>query len=296
MTTYVYGIARAEHPAPEQELLGVGDPPRPVRVVRADELSAVVSDCPEDLRPKRRDLLAHQHVLTESTMNGPVLPLRFGSLSEDDVAVRRVLGEHCDHYKAQLDQLGGRVEYNVKAAHLENAVLRQVLEEETEIRALNDATKAAGGGAYQDKLRLGELIANAVRAREVRDARRTETALAPHAELSCPGPETSGWLVNLSFLMRREDVGAFLEAADELQREMSHLELLVNGPLPPYSFVRPIRARAAGEAGESGTGTASDSGAEATSDGRTAEAEEADEAQEPEAAGAGRKRPARQAK
>ncbi|MEU2792993.1 GvpL/GvpF family gas vesicle protein [Streptomyces sp. NPDC007100] len=245
MSTYVYGIARADHPAPEQELLGIGDPPRPVRIVREGELAAVVSDCPDKLRPKRRDLLAHQHVLTEAGAVGAVLPLRFGSLSDSDEAVHEVLAEHAEHYKAQLDDLNGRVEYNVKAAHREEEVLRRVLTEEPEIRALNEANQASGGGAYQEKLRLGELVANAVRAREVADAHTVETALAPRSEQSCPGPEGSGWLVNLSFLMRREDAAAFLEAADRLGTENPHLELLVNGPLPPYSFVRPLQSAAA---------------------------------------------------
>ncbi|UNO42870.1 GvpL/GvpF family gas vesicle protein [Streptomyces sp. MST-110588] len=241
MSTYVYGIARADHPDPEKEILGIGAPPRPVRIVRAGELAAVVSDCPEELRPKRRDLLAHQHVLTEAGTAGAVLPLRFGSLSEDDEAVRSVLAEHAEHYKAQLDELNGRVEYNVKAAHREESVLRMVLTEEPEIRALNEANQASGGGAYQDRLRLGEMVANAVRAREVRDAHIVESALTPKAEQSAPGPEGSGWLVNLSFLIRREDAATFLDAADHLGKEHPHLELLVNGPLPPYSFVRPAR-------------------------------------------------------
>ncbi|UTH98340.1 GvpL/GvpF family gas vesicle protein [Streptomyces rimosus] len=245
MSTYVYGIARAGHPEPEQKILGIGDPPRPVRVVRGGDLAAIVSDCPDRLRPKRRDLLAHQHVLTEAGADGAVLPLRFGSLSESDEAVQEVLAEHSEHYKAQLDDLNGRVEYNVKAAHREEDVLRRVLAEEPEIRALNEANQASGGGAYQDKLRLGELIANAVRAREVADAHMVETALTPRAEQSRPGPECAGWLVNLSFLMRREDAAAFLEAADRLGADHPHLELLVNGPLPPYSFVRPLESAAA---------------------------------------------------
>ncbi|MFH8345719.1 GvpL/GvpF family gas vesicle protein [Streptomyces sp. NPDC018045] len=245
MSTYVYGIARADHPTPEKEILGIGDPPRPVRVVRQGELAAIVSDCPDKLRPKRRDLLAHQHVLTEAGADGAVLPLRFGSLSDNDEAVQSVLAEHAEHYQAQLDDLNGRVEYNLKAAHREEDVLRRVLTEEPEIRALNEANQAAGGGAYQEKLRLGELVANAVRAREVADAHTVEAALTPKAEQSCPGPEGSGWLVNLSFLMRREDAAAFLDAADQLGADHPHLELLVNGPLPPYSFVRPLESAAA---------------------------------------------------
>ncbi|GAA0467551.1 GvpL/GvpF family gas vesicle protein [Streptomyces olivaceiscleroticus] len=242
MTTYVYGIAHADHPLPEQQVLGVGDPPCPVRIVRSGELAAVVSDCPDGLRPKRRDLLAHQHVLTEVGGAGAVLPLRFGSLSTDDDAVRDALGEHTAHYKTQLADLDGRVEFNVKAAHREEAVLRLVVDDEPEVRRLTEALQSAGGGSYPERVRLGELVANGVRAREVQDAHTIERTLAPLAEQSAPGPEGSGWLVNLSFLLPRAETAPFQEAAHRLAEEQPHLELLVNGPLPPYSFVRPAHS------------------------------------------------------
>ncbi|WP_031056018.1 GvpL/GvpF family gas vesicle protein [Streptomyces ochraceiscleroticus] len=244
MTTYIYGIAHADHPAPEKPVLGVGDPPRPVRIIRAGELAAVVSDCPDGLRPKRRDLLAHQHVLTETGNAGAVLPLRFGSLSTDDDAVRGALGEHTEHYKTQLAELTGRVEFNVKAAHREEAVLRLVVDDEPEVRRLTEALQASGGGDYPERVQLGELVANAVRAREVHDAHTVERALAPLAEQSAPGPEGTGWLVNLSFLLPRTETAPFTEAAHRLAEEQPQLELLVNGPLPPYSFVRPAQPAA----------------------------------------------------
>lgn len=65
MGTYVYGIIHASHtPLPDMD--GRGEPPRPVRVLRQGEVAAFVSDAPDQLRPKRRDLLAHQRVLDEA--------------------------------------------------------------------------------------------------------------------------------------------------------------------------------------------------------------------------------------
>ncbi|MGK5631014.1 GvpL/GvpF family gas vesicle protein [Streptomyces sp. URMC 123] len=242
MSTYVYGIVHTGHPALPEGLVGIGDPPREVRTVRSGELAAVVSDCPDELRPKRRDLLAHQHVLAEVGAGGPVLPLRFGSLSADDDTVRQVLEDHGEHYRRQLDQLDGRVEYNVKAVHREQDVVRLVVTEDPEARALTEANRAAGGGSYENRLRLGERIANGVRAREVHDAKVIEGALAPHAELHQPGPEGSGWLVNLSFLLERQAAAGFLNAVEKLRETNPHLDLQVNGPLPPYSFVQPAPA------------------------------------------------------
>lgn len=81
MSTYVYGIIRSSHPSLPEKLDGVGDPPHPVRVLTQGGVAALVSDAPENLRPKRRDLLAHQNVLAEAGAQGTVLPLRFGGVS-----------------------------------------------------------------------------------------------------------------------------------------------------------------------------------------------------------------------
>jgi hypothetical protein len=237
MSTYVYGITRAGHPGLPEELTGVGDPPRSVRLVRTGELSAIVSEAPEGLRPKRRDLLAHQTVLSEAGAGGAVLPMRFGSVSPDDDAVHTVLGEREKHYLERLDALEGKVEYNVKASHDEEAVLHHVLGSNAELRALSEANRAAGGGTYEQKIHLGERVAAAVQEQEKRDGQLVRQALEGSAEDISPGPESTGWLANVSFLVKRDGSAPFTEAVDRLRREAPHLVLQVNGPLPPYSFV-----------------------------------------------------------
>lgn len=79
---------------------------RSVRVLRQGELAAVVSDAPDQLRPKRRDLLAHHRVLHEAGAGGVVLPMRFGSASPDDDMVTRVLAERAGHFLERLGALG----------------------------------------------------------------------------------------------------------------------------------------------------------------------------------------------
>jgi gas vesicle protein GvpL/GvpF len=238
VSTYVYGIARADDVRLPEGARGIGEPACEVRTVVHEDLAAVVSDAPAGpVRPKRRDLLAHQKVLAETNGSGAVLPMRFGMVSPDDEAVRTVLAERAGHWHERLSSLDGRAEYNVKAAHNNDAILHQVLAEEPDIRALSAANRAADGGSHEDRLRLGEMVANAVRAREERDASVVRQALEPLAEAAEPGPESSGWLLNLSFLVRRDAAERFVAAAEELLRDHPHLELRVNGPLPPYSFV-----------------------------------------------------------
>ncbi|MFI6638067.1 GvpL/GvpF family gas vesicle protein [Streptomyces sp. NPDC050504] len=235
--SYVYGITRATAPAPPEGTAGVGDPPRPVRLVTHGDLAALVSDAPSDLRPKRRDLLAHQGVLALAGTAGPVLPMRFGSLSTDDEAIEQVLAERAKHYLERLEALEGKGEYNVKATHDEEGVLHRVLADDPDLRALSEANRTASGGSYEDKLRLGQLVVAAVQQREARDAQLVRQALEAASDEVCPGPDSQGWLANVSFLVAHGDGEAFLAAVDALREEQPQLVLQVNGPLPPYSFV-----------------------------------------------------------
>ncbi|MEV5981196.1 GvpL/GvpF family gas vesicle protein [Streptomyces sp. NPDC052114] len=246
MSTYIYGIASSSHPALPDGMEGIGRPACVVRVLKHGELAAIVSDAPDDLRPKRRDLLAHQNVLSEAGAAGAVLPMRFGSLAPDDEAVVTVLGDRADHYEERLRSLDGKVEYNVKATHDEQAVLHQVLAENPDLRAMVEANQAQGGGSYEQKLRLGEMVTATVRAREASDAVEVRRALEPAAEAVGVGPEGAGWLANISFLVNRKTADGFLAAVEELRATQPHLELRLHGPLPPYSFVDPGPAQPAG--------------------------------------------------
>ncbi|MFS4095394.1 GvpL/GvpF family gas vesicle protein [Streptomyces sp. AF1A] len=246
MSTYVYGITARSHPALPEGMTGVGEPALPVRVLTAGELAAVVSDAPEQLRPKRRDLLAHQNVLAEAGAAGCVLPMRFGMVAPDDDTVTQVLTERAEHYLERLKALDGKVEYNVKASHVEEAVLHKVMAENADIRALAEANRQSGGGSYDDKIRLGEMVAGAVKAKEAEDAAEVRSLLEPAAAAVSAGPESTGWLLNVSFLVARDTAEDFLAAVEQTRRTHPHLELRVNGPLPPYSFVEPGPAEPAG--------------------------------------------------
>lgn len=246
MSTYVYGITASSHPSLPKAVGGVGDPPSPVRVLRQGDLAALVSDAPEGLRPKRRELLAHSNVVAEAGAAGCVLPMRFGSIAPDDDAVTSVLAERAEHYGERLTALDGKVEYNIKASHAEEAVLHRVLSENPEIRTLTESNRQAGGGTYEERLRLGEMVVAAVKAQEAEDATDVQHTLEPAADGVSVGPDSSGWLANVSFLVARDGVETFLAAVEQLRKGHPHLELRVNGPLPPYSFVDPGPSEPAG--------------------------------------------------
>ncbi|MFB7668208.1 GvpL/GvpF family gas vesicle protein [Kitasatospora sp. NPDC056138] len=237
MALYVYSITAATHPKHLDGLTGVGDPPSRLRTVDAGPLSAVVSDAPEGLRPKRRDLAAHQAVQERLMADGTVLPLRFGLIAPDDDSVQSALDERREEYVQRLTDLEGCAEYHLKAAIDEEVLLRQILQESPEARRLNDDIKA-GDTSPDLPLALGELVVQEVQARHQVLAAGLTEALRPYARQARPSEPTGADFLNISFLVEQDNRERFLSAEKGLTSELGEeFDLRLHGPLPAYSFV-----------------------------------------------------------
>ncbi|MFD3533764.1 GvpL/GvpF family gas vesicle protein [Streptomyces sp. NPDC058664] len=238
MALYVYSITAEAHPRRLEGLTGVGSDPAPLRTVTAGPLCAVVSDVTEEIRPKRRDLLAHQEVQERLMADGPVLPLQFGYTTSDDLTVRKVLEQNTDGYLATLDRLEGCAEYHLRASQEdEEPLLRRILQELPEARELNHRIRS-GDPDPQLPLALGELVAREVQVRHEALAAGLVEALLPFAREHATHPATGNDFLNLSLLVPDEQKDAFLAAREDLEREADDgTGLRFAGPLPPYSFV-----------------------------------------------------------
>ncbi|MGW2021725.1 GvpL/GvpF family gas vesicle protein [Streptomyces decoyicus] len=237
MSVYVYSIVATTHPQGLEGLDGVGKPPSTLRTVQSKELSAVVSDAPEELRPKRRDLAAHQAVQERLMADGTVLPLQFGFTTTDDEAVRAVLKERAEEFTERLEALEGCAEYHLKAAQDEDAMLRQILQESDEARALNEQIRS-GTGSPDLPMALGELVAQEVQARQEQLASVVLDALRGFAREESGSQATGNDFLSVSFLVERDNEKSFLAAEQDLAKELGEdFDLRLLGPLPAYSFV-----------------------------------------------------------
>ncbi|MGW8555359.1 GvpL/GvpF family gas vesicle protein [Streptomyces tubercidicus] len=237
MSVYVYSILATSHPQDLAGLDGVGNPPSELRTVQSKHLSAVVSDAPEELRPKRRDLGAHQAVQERLMAGGTVLPLQFGFTTTDDEAVRAVLKERADEFAERLEALEGCAEYHLKAAQDEDALLRQILTESDQARELNDQIRS--GNASPDlPLALGELVSQEVQARQEQLAAGVLDALRGFAREESISTPTGNDFLSVSFLVEQDNEKSFLGAQRDLAKELGEdFDLRLIGPLPAYSFV-----------------------------------------------------------
>ncbi|MBT2471801.1 GvpL/GvpF family gas vesicle protein [Streptomyces sp. ISL-66] len=239
MALYVYAITAKDHPHRLDGLTGVGSHPAPLRTIHAGPLSAVVSDVSEEIRPKRRDLQVHQKVQERLMAAAVVLPLQFGYVAADDQAVRQVLEENTDNYLASLKRLDGCAEYHVRASQQdEEELLREVLHDSPEARALNDRIRA-GEQDPQLPLALGELVARDVQERQDELAAGLLQTLLPYAREHAAHPPSSPDFLNLSLLVPHERKDDLLAVHAGLASQIKGgVEFRITGPLPPYSFVQ----------------------------------------------------------
>ncbi|MGW2256132.1 GvpL/GvpF family gas vesicle protein [Kitasatospora sp. NPDC001660] len=236
MAIYVYAITADSHPLRLDGITGVGDPPEELSTISGSDLAAVVSAVPEGLRARRRDVLAHQDLLQRLRADGTVLPLRFGTLASDVQEVRDVLKERADSYRERLHSLEGCSEYLLKASCEEDALLWQILSDSEEARQLNDESRRSGDPNV--KIRLGELVAGEIRARETSAATHAVDSLRPLAREVHENEAAGNDFVSASFLVEDARGEEFTAAQTRLASKWGEAyQFRLHGPLPPYSFV-----------------------------------------------------------
>jgi hypothetical protein len=235
---YCYGVTGAGTAEP---LAGAGLGGKAVEPVPCGEIAALASAVPAGtVRARRRDLLAHFDVLGASFERGTVLPLRFGTVFDDeDALVEEFLRPRHDELAAMLREFDGRVELRVTAHYREDAILAEIVRENSRVAKLREATRGGVATGHPALLELGELVSAEVQARTARDARALLSRLQPLALRHDLDEEPIAYqLLRASFLVDRARVGKFDAALNEFaESNAGRIDFKYVGPLPPHSFV-----------------------------------------------------------
>jgi hypothetical protein len=226
----VYGVVRADHPRPDVK--GVGSPPGKVRLVRSGPLAAAETVLPDDFVVQDEDGRAHLKVLTKLLANGPVVPLRMGTVAQDEAAVRtEVLDAARPALVERLDALDGLVEVHVDA-------------DDDEAEAITDIARAAGlapaVGDMSARLDLGRQVAELLVEKRQQLAEEIVAELRPFAVHDVPrsmirSPEDP--VLRWAFLVRRDAIDQFDDAVIAVRSHHPTTSIRHIGPLPPSHFI-----------------------------------------------------------
>jgi hypothetical protein len=227
--TYVYGVMR--HPASDVACKGVAG--SSVYSLRYRDLSALVSDVPERVRAKRRDLMSHSDVLQTAFRTGTVIPLRFGTVfpAASDVEAELLEGRYGE-LTSLIDDLAGYGEVRVRADYAEDAVLAEIVREDQAVRAFH--------GRRGSEVALGEAVARALAAKRRAEANAALASLAPLArDVVVDEPQSEYELIRASFLVPERSLETFADAVERIAAgRAGTAAFALVGPLPPHSFVR----------------------------------------------------------
>jgi hypothetical protein len=228
---YVYGVTRAGRESPDVK--GLGSPPADVALLESGLIAAVVSEIPDDLAVEEEDARAHLQVLIDLLDDGPVLPLRMGTVSPDADAVRtELLDASRSTFENLLDALDGTVELHVDADDDESAAVAEI--------ARAAQLRPSSPGDFQSSLDLGHEIAELLVERRRQLAEEIVGQLRPFALRDVPRSiirSAEDPVLRWAFLVRRDELEQFDEAVISVRETHPTCALRYVGPLPPSHFV-----------------------------------------------------------
>jgi hypothetical protein len=200
---YVYGIGERE-PADAS-----------VESIRHDGLVAYVRrDVEAAPEPTPDELWRHEKTLAQLMEDGAVLPMRFGTVLEDDDALRAVLEARRNTLRRSLALVRGRVEMGVRAQWPEPGSRGDASSGREFMVAKLERQRRARRLAGIADASLGTL------------SERRVCSLLPRA----------GTAFAASYLVDRTRIGEFRARASAVRARVHEADVVCTGPWAPYSF------------------------------------------------------------
>jgi len=222
----------------------VGVEGRPTYVVANNQLAAVISAYSDNELPRDYSTILTYHTVIES-LHGQldVVPLRFGTLLDQESEVSQLLAKHGERYKKLLGELNGCVEMGIRVI-LEEMKINAESYSETYGFSLpppsgTGAAYLAGRKARYDE----EALASEMEKEAIARYRTPFEGLFVNfkgqaSKLPVPSTRPQTALLSLDFLVPRQSVGPFRKTYNHL-KSGENAKMMLSGPWPPYSFVLP---------------------------------------------------------
>jgi Gas vesicle synthesis protein GvpL/GvpF len=229
---FVYGVTASSAP-PLPTMDGVDA--APVRALAHGGLAALVS--PIDRSELRAaDVRAHWRVLEAAFEHTTVLPVRFGTLMENEDEVReRLLEPNAGRLTELLEAMDGLIQLNVKGRYDERSLLSGILRETPALDQLR--RRVLRSGVMADQIELGRHVEHEIEQRRARDTAMVRGALGELAVAARDEQVRHPDAFNIAFLVARDGTDAFGEGVASVRQELAdRIELQYVGPVPPFSF------------------------------------------------------------
>lgn len=219
------GLTRVRRAFPVEGLKGVSG--AQVFGYPSGEFAVIVSEHAPGGKLDQRAVIEHAHVISECFRTTTVLPFRFGTVFDNEDALRRAVRANHKTFLETVSRLRGKSEMHVKV------MLRD------ESPALVDVELPAVVGAeYLTRLRQ-----KAAREREQQTKARA-VSLQVHKlfnpldeDISCKKVDSGAIVLDIAHLIDSSAVEKYQNRCSTVARQLREYEVSISGPWPPYHFM-----------------------------------------------------------
>jgi hypothetical protein len=220
------GNTRARRPFLIETMRGIND--APVFGYPSGDFAVIVSDYVPNEKLNQQAVVEHGRVVSSCFERTTVLPFRFGTVFENDDALRRSVRSNRKQFLASVDRLRGKAEMHLKVV-VKDGSLRE---------ALNIELPNTVGGAYLTVLRE-KAFRQRERQTKVR-ALSTQVNKMFHPleeEVSCRKNDAGSMMLDIAHLIDHKSIEKYQNRFNSAASQLKGCELVLSGPWPPYHFM-----------------------------------------------------------
>lgn len=221
--------------------IGIGDRGDEVYTICLQDIGAVISNSPiKKYRVSRENVLPHEKAIEDVMKYHTVLPVRFCTIAEDEVKVKRILEKEYDKFKGLLKDIKGKKELGLKAVFKEDVIYKEILEKYEDIRVLKEKIAVLPlEKTYHQRMKIGEMVETALQ-KEKEIYKEDILNTLSHLALEVKTNNTYGerMIINAAFLVEKRKEAEFDQKANELSDKYGDkVKFKYVGKVPPFNFV-----------------------------------------------------------
>jgi len=221
--------------------LGIGERGDELYTVCFNDIAAVVSNSPiKKYRVSRENLIPHERVMEEVMRNYTVLPVRFGTIAEDEEKVKRILEREHDRFVDLLKRFEGKKELGLKATFKEEVIYKDILENYKDIRVLKEKIATLPcEKTYFQRMEIGRMVEAALQKEKEIYREDILGTLSPLAlEVKTNNTYGDRMILNAAFLIEQRREAEFDQKVRELGDKYNNkMKFMYVGTVPPFNFV-----------------------------------------------------------
>jgi len=221
--------------------IGIGNRGDEVYTICFQDIGAVISNSPiKKYRVSRENVLPHEKAIEDVMKYYTVLPVRFCTIAEDEVKVKRILEKEYDKFKDLLKDIKDKKELGLKAVFKEDIIYKDILEKHETIKTLKEKIGASlPEKTYRQRIELGKMVEAALeKEKEISREDILETLSPLALEVKTNNTYGERMIINAAFLIEKDREAEFDQKVNELDVKYGEkIKFKYVGTLPPFNFI-----------------------------------------------------------